>query len=63
MSKEDLLNKPRKLKRLENGKWCPTDGSWWYEEAKGVVIVTDSKTQFLIPWALVRTALSRLDKP
>lgn len=65
MSKEDLLNRPRKLKKLENGKWRPTDCGWWYEEVEGITIITDvghGETHFLIPWKSVRSALSRLDK-
>lgn len=36
--------------------------AWWYEEVKGMCVVTDRGDQFNIPWSLVRRALARLDK-
>ena len=43
-----------------------TKTAWWYEEAKGICVVAESvgPTQLIfIPWASLRGALKRKDRP
>lgn len=37
------------------------DESWWYEEAKGIVVVVHGKMA-RIPWRQIRAALKRKDR-
>lgn len=61
MSKQDLSIAPHSL----------DEHAWWYEEDRGILIVTESRAhdgsyisteQRVIPWHQIRAALRRLDQ-
>ena len=59
MADKDLSRKPHSIRGTER--------VWWYEEPRGICIVTnylgsdDSKSLY-IPWSAIRAALARKEK-
>ena len=68
MSNKHLIRKPRHLvpawSPKENGSESGA-GSWFYEEPKGLLIVTEPHSRicgYRIAWAKLRAALARKDR-
>lgn len=58
MSNKDLKCEPHAIRGTET--------AWWYEEEEGVCVVVElaqGTRQITIPWASLRGALKRKDKP